>query len=66
MTPKQLKGTILWLMMRSSDEELVDMLKHITLEDGSHPVSVLELRHCLRAETREIMEHVPDRNKFGL
>ena len=32
MTPKQLKGTILWLMMRSSDEELVDMLKHITLE----------------------------------
>lgn len=53
-------------MMRSSDEELVDMLKHITLEDGSHPVSVLELRHCLRAEAREIIEHVPDRNKFGL
>jgi len=66
MTPKQLKGTILWLMMRSSDEELVDMLKYITLEDGSHPVSVLEPRHCLRAEAREIMEHVPDRNKFGL
>ncbi len=56
MTPKQLKGTILWLMMRSSDEELVDMLKYITLEDGSHPVSVLELRHCLKAEARKLMK----------
>ena len=53
--PEQLKGTILLNLLRSSDADLAVVLPYIRGENGERPVSVLQLRHMLRGEARELM-----------
>ena len=63
--PEQLKGTILLNLLRSSDADLAVVLPHIRDENGERLVSVLQLRHMLRREARELMMIRPTGRKVS-